>query len=468
MKQDRSFLKTNAQRYALAGACFGLLFPIFATGIRILQAGLPLRFSSIVTVHLTDPLLWIIDTAPLFLGLFAAIAGRRQDKLEKTNQLLRTREQELEAARLAMEEQVTERTLELTIQNQLILERVDHLKAVADASRSLLSVQELDRLLPLLAQVISQQFHYYHVGIYLQDEQKQHAVLLASSSEGGHQIMQRGRYLRFGGQGPVEFAIRSGQVRIIEDASTDPGYRHEPELADTRSELVLPIKLDQSIIGALDLQSDTPKTFTEEYISILSILSDLVGIAIQNSILHEKTQRTLQEVEADSRQISARVWAGWMESIQTKAYRYDGVRAEPLKEVEDPPDAQNNVQSIPVRLRGRTVGNLKIKLSETSQAWTEDEHAIVQATAERAALALEGARLLDEAKKRAAREAFLSEMAAKLSTSFRMDSILRDTVEELGRTLAGSTVSFQLINPAAPEALDAAKPDELLTPKDSG
>ena len=41
-------------------------------------------------------------------------------------------------------------------------------------------------------------------------------------------------------------------------------------------------------------------------------------------------------------------------------------------------------------------------------------------------------------------------MAAKLGASFRLDFILRDTVEELGQTLENSTVSFQLIDPATP------------------
>ena len=74
---------------------------------------------------------------------------------------------------------------------------------------------------------------------------------------------------------------------------------------------------------------------------------------------------------------------------------------------------------------------------------------MVKATAERVALALEGARLLDEAQKRATREAFLSDVAAKLSTSFQLDSILRDTVQELGQTLKNSTVTFQLVDPSA-------------------
>ncbi|HEY3476772.1 MAG TPA: GAF domain-containing protein, partial [Anaerolineales bacterium] len=103
---------------------------------------------------------------------------------------------------------------------------------------------------------------------------------------------------------------------------------------------------------------------------------------------------------------------------------------------------------IPVQLRGQTIGRLKLNSSNRLHEWTDDELGIVKATAERVSLALEGARLLEEAQKRAAREAFLSDVAAKLSTSFQLDSILRDTVQELGQTLKNSTVTFQLVDPA--------------------
>lgn len=450
MKRTGTLLKTNAQRYALAGASFGLLFPILASLIRIWESGLPVSFSSLLAVQLTSPLLWIIDTAPLFLGIFAAIAGRRQDALEATNRTLRLREQELEASQTAMEQRVRERTQELTIQNQAILERAQHLTSVVDSARSLLSTQELDRLLKITAQIIGREFKYYHVGIYLLDEQRQHALLMAASSEAGARLLQRGRYLQMGEQSLVESAIRSGQAGIIEDVSTHPDFRQDPELPGTRSELVLPLKSGQTVIGVLDLQSDKPSVFSEDYVSAFSILADLVTIAIQNSMLNERTQRALREVEVNSRQVSARVWDDWLESIRARGYRYDGVRVEPLRTVDFTPSSNREVRNIPIRLRGRTIGNLKIKLSEASRGWSEDDHAIAEATAERAALALEGARLLDEAKRRAAREAFLSEMATKLSTSFRLDTILRDTVEELGQTLEGSTVTFQLINPSAP------------------
>ncbi len=434
MKRTGVFLKTNAQRYALLGACFGLLFPIVAILIRMVGAGMPLNLSSILAVFASDPLLWIIATAPLFLGLFAAVAGRRQDELEKTNTTLKARERELEAAQLVLEERVNERTRDLAAQNQLFMERGRLLDSVVDTSRSLLSTLGFDELLPMIVQTISHHFNYSHVGLYLLDEQKQHPILMAASGDSGNPVMQSGQNL-------VQFAIRTGQAQIVADGQA-------AETEQPRAEIVLPLSSSNKVIGALNFQADHKVEFTEEYVSILQILADLVTIAIQNSILYDETQRTLREAETSSRQISAREWNSWMESIQAKGYRYDGIRAEPLKDSNGSSPASRRMQSIPIRLRGRTIGTLKVKLADGTPEWTEDDHAIAEATAERAALALEGARLLDEAKRRAAREAFLSEVAAKLGASFRLDSILRDTVEELGQTLENSTISFQLIDPA--------------------
>jgi GAF domain-containing protein len=450
MKRTVSFLQTNAQRYALIGACFGLLFPIVAILICTVGAGIPLNISNIVAAHVSDPLLWIIDTAPLFLGLFAAIAGRRQDELEKINSMLKTREQELQAAQRVMEERVSEHTRELAATSQLFMERAELLNSVVDTAQVLLSTLGFDQLLPLIVQMISRHFKFYHVGLYLLDEHKQRTVLMAYSGKDEPPTVQQGQQVGLSEHKLVELAVRTGQAQRSNDGRSDIRWIPDPALPNARAELVLPLTSAQIIIGALDFHADFEMEFSEEYVSILQILADLVTIALQNSFLYDKTQRTLREAEVSSRQISAREWRTWVESIQARGYRYDGIRAEPIKGTDDSSPEERRIQSIPIRLRGRTIGTLRVRLSEGAPEWTEDDHAIAEATAERAALALEGARLLEEAKKRATREAFLSEMAAKLGASFRLDSILRDTVQQLGETLENSTVSFQLIDPTAP------------------
>ena len=74
---------SRAFRYALIGAAFGLIFPGAATVSAALSAGSTLALGSVVAVHAATPLLWIIDTVPLWLGLFAGLVGHREEHLQE-------------------------------------------------------------------------------------------------------------------------------------------------------------------------------------------------------------------------------------------------------------------------------------------------------------------------------------------------------------------------------------------------
>src|SRR5687767_2138579 len=151
--------QTETQKYTLAGALFGLLFPVIATLIRIANFNLPYELSSVVTVQSSDSLLWIIDTAPFFLGLFAFFAGQRQDSLLNLNSGLKQRENELEKFKANLEKSIEERTKELVIINQQTVKRAEQLRLIADVARSTISIQEINRLLPYTAQLISKRFN---------------------------------------------------------------------------------------------------------------------------------------------------------------------------------------------------------------------------------------------------------------------------------------------------------------------
>lgn len=76
------------RRYALLGALFGVSFPLIGTAAEALyrHGGLGLRA---LAAAQSSPLLWIVDSAPIFLGIFARLAGRRQDQAVAAEQRLR-------------------------------------------------------------------------------------------------------------------------------------------------------------------------------------------------------------------------------------------------------------------------------------------------------------------------------------------------------------------------------------------
>ncbi len=72
-----------ANRWALAGAGFGLLFPVMAIPLDLAAVGGKFTWEWISHRWAMNPLLWIIATAPLFLGAIARIAGMRQDEVRR-------------------------------------------------------------------------------------------------------------------------------------------------------------------------------------------------------------------------------------------------------------------------------------------------------------------------------------------------------------------------------------------------
>lgn len=409
-----------------------------------------LEQNGIITVPVYPITFFARDVAFIF-GLNGIVIYQLINGLEKALKRSRTNLKELESANTSLSFTQTElqaRTADLLTANDQLENRARKLRAVAEVTRTATALQNFDELLASITGIISNQLGYYHVAIFLLDEQRQYAILRSANTEAGASMLARGYNVPVGQLGIVSSVAQSGQPRIALNLGQDARFFDQGDLAEIQSQLALPLKSGNEIIGVLDIQSTAVNDFTENDISTLSILADQVGIALQNALLFEESQRALREANIESGQASRQAWQEYAETISTKGYRYDGIKSEPLKNGNEPRKATDALL-IPVQLRGQTIGRLKLNTPDRSHEWTDDELVMVRATAERVALALEGARLLDQAQKRATREAFLSGVATKLSTSFQLDSILRDTVQELGQTLKNSTVTFQLVDPSA-------------------
>ncbi|MHB1950692.1 MAG: hypothetical protein ACYCQK_04380, partial [Acidiferrobacteraceae bacterium] len=112
---------SEANRYTLYGALFGLCFPIGSIAFLYAMGALKHATSlvGIVTAAHRDPLLYVIDTAPLFLGLFARFAGIRQDRLLGIAESLEQQvDQKTESLRLAL--------AEATRANEMIAHMAEH------------------------------------------------------------------------------------------------------------------------------------------------------------------------------------------------------------------------------------------------------------------------------------------------------------------------------------------------------
>ena len=279
-----TILPTATRRFTAAGAAFGFLFPIAATVISMLLNRLPLSLASALEVQRTQPMLWITDTAPFFLGMFAALAGRRQDALLRSNARLRKLSAELESIRAEQESALAERTAQLQVSSEV--------------SRAVTSILDQGELIRQVVQLITDRFHFYYAAVFLIDESGKFAVLREATGVAGQMLKESGHKLEIGGQSMVGAAIVQKKPRVSGQASSEPIRYAHPLLPDTQSEIALPLVVGDRVFGALDVQSTRPAVFDDSTVALLQNLADQIAIALNNARQFENAQREARQATA--------------------------------------------------------------------------------------------------------------------------------------------------------------------------
>jgi GAF domain-containing protein len=416
----------------------------------------PLTFARDLTF-----ILLIISTLIYFSTTNLQNAITRAKESEKK---LHISNENLHRLNLSLEDRIADSTAELVTTNRRNERRAKQFEAIAQVARVIATVQDLDTLLPRITQVISQQFGFYHVGIFMWDENREFAVLRAANSDGGQRMLKRGHKLGIGQTGIVGFVAATGAFRVALDVGADAVYFSNPDLPNTRSELALPLRVGNEVIGVLDVQSTEQNVFLEEDTEVLSTLADQVAIAIQNGHSYETTQQLLEEAQKtsgaylrDSWRIlqSREEYIGYLMSENTlkplnRPITSTQIDKAMLSNESIVESGKTATLAIPIRLRDEVIGVIDIHTTE-EHIWDPDEVDITRAVAERLSLALETSLLLQTTQRRAQIERATSEISGKISSSTQFDSILRTAAEELSRILGGSEVLVQIQTEALEE-----------------
>jgi GAF domain-containing protein/HAMP domain-containing protein len=355
-----------------------------------------------------------------------------------------------------LEQRVEERTSDLAARskeletaNIRIQRRAAQFEALAQVTQTITAIRDLQQLLPRITAVISENFGFYHVGIFLLDEINQYAILSAANSEGGRRMLARNHRLRIGEEGIVGSAAATGKPHIAMDVGEDAVYFNNPDLPDTHSEMALPLISKNIIVGALDVQSVETGAFTSEDIQMLSLLADQVSLAIENARLFDETRRALSESEMISRRATRETWNRLPEQQNLLGYRYNVTGATPLKELvkitETAPgkrksaEAESTQAVVPIELRGEIIGTLLVQ-SPSGNIWNSDQLDLIKAVADRVALSAENARLFEETTARAEREKLVSDISSKIRSHNDPQSMIQTAIAELRIALGASRV----------------------------
>ncbi len=353
-----------------------------------------------------------------------------------------------------LEARIKDRTQEIEIQNQALSHRARQLETVSQVARQIVTAQELDALLTSITHLISDRFGFYHVGIFLLDDNQEYAVLRAANSEGGQRMLARRHMLQVGKVGIVGYTTGTGQVRIATDVGEDAVFFNNPDLPDTRSEISLPLAIGNTIIGALDIQSTQPNAFLPEDVELLNTLANQVAVAIYNNRLYLDTLRALNEAENLHRQYLRSEWVEDAARRKVRGYVYNQAGILPQND-ENPlwkqvfstgepvyavlPSSNGSpvkaLMAMPIEVRGETIGVIQVQDQGEDRIWSEDEIAVVNSIASQVAAALENARLFENTVRRAEREKKVSQITARIRSTNNPEEMMKIAINELQQAL---------------------------------
>lgn len=175
-------------------------------------------------------------------------------------------------------------------------DQTESLALLYEVSRELTSILDREELLRRIAQHVKRVVNYHVFTVMLWNEASQ---LLESvfAMHYDDAIPARLRMRLF--QGITGTAAGQRRSVRINDVRLDDRYVQFDTDVEVRAELVVPLLLQDRLIGVLDLESTEPQAFTDEHERMLDTMGSYIAIALENARLYQQARENEQRLLTD-------------------------------------------------------------------------------------------------------------------------------------------------------------------------
>lgn len=232
----------------------------------------------------------------------AFLKGKRE-RLEQREHHMQVYQQELVQRlenQIRQATQSAERNTFLLDQNQRMFAMLERrhklLETAARVGHEVTSILDLDDLLPRMVDIICNEFGLYYSGVFLVSEDGKWAVLRAGFGDAGRTMLADNFRLAVDEASMIGSSILQKRALIALDVEGQATHFKNPHLPKTRSEVALPLIVNDVALGALTVQSAQADAFNEEDITSLQVMADQAAIAISNAQALQKLEEATAEI----------------------------------------------------------------------------------------------------------------------------------------------------------------------------
>jgi signal transduction histidine kinase len=189
----------------------------------------------------------------------------------------------------------------MTAQLRANLDEIQHqariIQTSAGIARAATATLDSDAILTTSAEQIRERFGLYFVGIFIHDPASNMMRLRAATGVVGERLIEQDFALPLNAHSLVGKTALEHKPHITQDVNLSEIFYEHPYLLETHAEAVIPLFRGETLLGVLDLQSDSPHVFGAELIEVLTSLADQIAIALQNATLFEVQKSTVARLQ---------------------------------------------------------------------------------------------------------------------------------------------------------------------------
>lgn len=312
---------------------------------------------------------------------------------------------------------------------------------------------------------------FYHVQVFLNDQNNVNARLVASSGEVGEKLLARHHSLAVGSVSVIGQTTLQNAPIIAYTDDPDAIYRPNDLLPETLLEIAFPLRIGDNVIGALDLQSKTRLTLSDEDLSSFQSLADSLALVMdnirqfelsrqrveENERLAEQARIALQEVQRLNKRLIGRAWSDYLREqreatavdidLVTREIVEDNTWTETLEEAvrANTVVVEKGVVAVPLRVRGQIIGAMEFEVG--SDTITQEDYALLQELSDRFGAAAENTRLVEQSQRVAQREALINVVSSRLQAMNNVEATLAETARSLSELIGAERVVIRLGRP---------------------
>jgi nitrate/nitrite-specific signal transduction histidine kinase len=162
--------------------------------------------------------------------------------------------------------------------------RAEQFQVISEVGHRITSILAVDELMKQMAGLIQKAFQYDHVGFGLIEGDEvvcKAGVGVCAESYGSIRV-------KVGKEGVWGWVAAHGEPLLVADVSSEPRYLPVPEAPEIRSQVCVPLKTSEAVIGVLSAESEQVGAFDESDLAVLQSLAIQAAVALENARLYQQ------------------------------------------------------------------------------------------------------------------------------------------------------------------------------------